>query len=75
MYVHMHWHDRERDAIGHARLRCVGQSRRREPEEAEVLMHAAFTTELEAEHGLTPEEALIDFCLVAYNLNEFVYVD
>ena len=47
----------------------------REPEESEVIMHASFTNSLEAEHGLTPQEALIDFCLVAYNLNEFVYVD
>jgi len=59
------------DQIRHGLHLALG----REPEETEVLMHAAFTTELEAEHGLTPEEALIDFCLVAYNLNEFVYVD
>ena len=70
---------REHDVRVHERDLQVSvlarRPRGREPEETEVLMHAAFTTELEAEHGLTPEEALIDFCLIAYNLNEFVYVD
>jgi hypothetical protein len=28
-----------------------------------------------ADHGLSESEALVDFCLVLYNLNEFVYID
>jgi len=47
----------------------------REPEEREVLLHASFTNRLQAEQGVSAEQALVDFCLVAYNLNEFIYLD
>jgi len=47
----------------------------REPEEREVLLHASFTNRLQAEQGVSAEDALVDFCLVAYNLNEFIYLD
>ena len=47
----------------------------REPEEREVLLHASFTNRLQAEQGLSAEQALVDFCLVTYNLNEFIYLD
>jgi len=47
----------------------------REPDEREVLLHASFAARLQAEQGITAEEALVDFCLVTYNLNEFVYLN
>ena len=47
----------------------------REPDEREVLLHASFTNSLQAEQGLSAEQALVDFCLVTYNLNEFIYLD
>ena len=47
----------------------------REPEEREVLLHASFTNRLQAEQGLSAGQALVDFCLVTYNLNEFIYLD
>lgn len=47
----------------------------REPEEEEVADHVAFLRELEADHGLSPELALRQLCLVVLNLNEFVYLD
>jgi len=47
----------------------------REPEEREVLLHASFTNRLQAEQGVSAEQALVDFCLVTYNLNEFIYLD
>ena len=34
-----------------------------------------LTDKLQAEHGLGPEQALERFCLVALNLNEFMFVD
>ncbi len=47
----------------------------REPKEREILLHASFTNRLQAEQGVSAEEALVDFCLVTYNLNEFIYLD
>jgi hypothetical protein len=47
----------------------------RVPDERELILHASLTNRLMADHGLTEHEALVDFCLVLYNLNEFVYLD
>jgi hypothetical protein len=47
----------------------------REPTEEEVAANVAFVTDVKKTHGLDAERALKLFCLVAYNLNEFVYLD
>jgi mono/diheme cytochrome c family protein len=53
-------------------LRRVAQ---REPSAGEVGRGVALLARLRDRHGLTPDEALRDFCLLALNLNEFVYLD
>ncbi len=47
----------------------------REPTRGEIDRGLELIASLEQEHGLSPELALKQFCLVAYNLNEFVYLD
>ena len=47
----------------------------REPTQEEVESNVAFIEKVKQEHGLDRERALKLFCLVAYNLNEFVYLD
>ena len=47
----------------------------REPTEKEVESNVAFVQDIRKEHGLEADHALKLFCLVAYNLNEFVYLD
>ncbi|MEO0475033.1 MAG: PSD1 and planctomycete cytochrome C domain-containing protein [Planctomycetota bacterium] len=47
----------------------------REPTEKEVETNVAFVEGVKETHGLDAERALKLFCLVAYNLNEFVYLD
>jgi hypothetical protein len=41
----------------------------------EVERGVALIRRLQEKDGLSPERALADFCLVALNLNEFVYLD
>jgi hypothetical protein len=53
-------------------LRRVTQ---REPSAAEVERGVAFLARLREQHGLAPDEALSSFCLLALNLNEFVYLN
>ena len=43
--------------------------------EAEVARGVAFMDELQAEDGLDADTALKRFCLLAFNLNEFMYLD
>ncbi len=47
----------------------------REPGDAAVAENVAFVEKVKAEHDLSREQALKVFCLVLYNLNEFVYLD
>ncbi len=47
----------------------------REPEASQVAENVAFIESIMKEHGLSRERAMELFCLVAYNLNEFVYLD
>lgn len=47
----------------------------REPSEKEVASNVAFVQDMMKSHGLDADRALKLFCLVAYNLNEFVYLD
>ena len=47
----------------------------REPTRAEIDRGLRLLTSLRDKHGLSPEIALEQFCVVAYNLNEFVYLD
>ncbi len=47
----------------------------REPARAEIDRGLNLIASLQQEHGLSPELALKQFCVAAYNLNEFVYLD
>ncbi len=47
----------------------------RQPTEAEILRGLNFIETVQSEPGVTPTQALEYFCLMALNLNEFVYVD
>jgi mono/diheme cytochrome c family protein/cytochrome c553 len=47
----------------------------REPTPVEVARGVALMNALETQDGKSPDEALRCFCLVALNLNEFVYLD
>jgi hypothetical protein len=53
-------------------LRWVTQ---RTPDEREVRRGCLLIEKLRQKEGLSPERALSCFCLVALNLNEFVYLD
>jgi len=53
-------------------LRRVAQ---REPSAPEVERGVAFLARLREQHRLAPEEALRSYCLLALNLNEFVYLN
>jgi hypothetical protein len=53
-------------------LRRVKQ---REPSTAEVERGVAFLARLRSKHEVSPGEALRSFCLLALNLNEFVYLE
>jgi hypothetical protein len=47
----------------------------REPSEDEITRGLALLDDLSQKENLTPDQALKYFCLLAFNLNEFVYVD
>jgi hypothetical protein len=47
----------------------------REPTDREITRGVALLDALRTEHKMSDEQALKYFCLVALNLNEFVYVD
>jgi mono/diheme cytochrome c family protein len=53
-------------------LRRVAQ---REPSAKEVERGVGLLARLRGKHGLAPGEALREFCLLALNLNEFIYLD
>ena len=45
------------------------------PDEHEITRGVELLTALREENSLSPEQALKYFCLMALNLNEFVYLD
>lgn len=47
----------------------------RVPSDSEVAKDVAFVQDLQKKHGLSPAKALQQYCLLALNANEFVYVD
>jgi mono/diheme cytochrome c family protein len=53
-------------------LRRVTQ---REPAERELARGVAFIGKMQSKHQRQPDEALRTFCLLALNLNEFIYLD
>jgi hypothetical protein len=53
-------------------LRLVTQ---REPKNTDISRASTFVKDLRTKEGLAPDEALTFFCLMALNLNEFVYLD
>jgi len=53
----------------------LAQVLQREPSGTEIERGVAFVNDMVGKHKLTSENALKRFALVAYNLNEFLYVD
>jgi hypothetical protein len=62
------------DAAECVRL-CLRRTLQREPSDAEVERGVRFVSTAQSEHGASEEQALRLFCLVALNLNEFLYLD
>jgi hypothetical protein len=54
---------------------CLQRVTQREPSAAEVERGVAFLSRLRGRHAQAPDEALRTFCLLALNLNEFLYLD
>ncbi|WP_145054035.1 PSD1 and planctomycete cytochrome C domain-containing protein [Lignipirellula cremea] len=53
---------------------CLQRVTQRKPEPHEVARGVKYLESLQQD-GLSPQEALRHFCLLAYNLNEFLYLD
>jgi hypothetical protein len=74
-----HFADRlEREHPGDRRaqvVRTLELVRQRDSDDTMVERHLQFLRDLEEQEGLSPQEALETFCLVAINLNEFVHID
>jgi hypothetical protein len=47
----------------------------RDPSPREVERGVEFLARMQGQHGLDPSDALAKFCLLALNLNEFIYLD
>jgi hypothetical protein len=47
----------------------------REPKPAEIKRGTSFVNDLRTSEQLSPEDSLTVFCLMALNLNEFVFLD
>jgi hypothetical protein len=59
-----------------ARVRSVlRRATQRDPGPREVERGVEFLARMQSQHGLDPSESLAKFCLLALNLNEFVYLD
>jgi hypothetical protein len=59
-----------------AQVRLVlRRATQREPSGSEVERGVAFLAKMRARHGVSAQEALRNFCLLALNLNEFVYLE
>jgi hypothetical protein len=61
------------DAAAQVRL-ALRRVTQREPSAKEVERGVDFIARLRDKHGLSAEEALRSFCLLALNLNEFIYL-
>lgn len=74
-----HLAERVRTEVGDDLRQQVGHVLRlalaREPDEDTVLDGLALIDQLQEKHGLNPEEAFRQYCLMVLNLNEFVYLD
>jgi hypothetical protein len=55
--------------------RAIRLTTGRQPQAAEVQADVEFVKELQDEEGLSPQDALRDYCLMILNTNEFVYLD
>jgi hypothetical protein len=62
------------DQAAEVRL-ALQRTLQREPSAAEVERGVTFIQRMRREHHFAPEDALRSFCLLALNLNEFVYLD
>ncbi len=54
---------------------CLRRVLQRDPDAAEIRIGVQMINELMKEDGLSRDAALHSFCVVALNMNEFVYVD
>ncbi|MCC2672577.1 MAG: Planctomycete cytochrome [Armatimonadetes bacterium] len=54
---------------------CLRRTLQRAPSEAEVARGVKLIGTLEKDEKLSPDDALASYCLVALNLNEFIYLD
>jgi hypothetical protein len=54
---------------------ALRRTTQRPPTGAEVERGVSLIETLQTTHGLSPEAALADFCLISLNLNEFLYLD
>ncbi|MCA9268588.1 MAG: hypothetical protein KDA41_08965, partial [Planctomycetales bacterium] len=62
------------DVAAQVRL-ALARVTQRQPTAAEVDRGVKLIDALKAEHQMSADDALKSFCLVALNLNEFVYLD
>jgi len=62
------------DTLAQVRL-ALRRVTQREPTPKEIDRGVKFVERMRTDHGKSPDEALKSFCLLALNLNEFVYVD
>ncbi|MBY0528387.1 MAG: PSD1 and planctomycete cytochrome C domain-containing protein [Gemmataceae bacterium] len=63
------------DDVGAQVRMALRRSTQREPMAREIERGVAFIAKMRDKHKMAPDEALRTFCLLALNLNEFVYVD
>jgi len=61
-------------AIDQIRL-ALARVAQRSPSADEIRQGLTFIQQLQSEEGLTADQALQSFCLLALNLNEFIYLD
>ena len=54
---------------------CLRRTTQRQPSDAEVTRGVKLIESLQRDEKMGPDEALAAYCLVALNLNEFIYVD
>lgn len=62
------------DPAAQVRL-ALGRATQREPTAGEVERGVAVMARLRSQYQLAPDEALRSFCLLALNLNEFIYLN
>jgi hypothetical protein len=55
--------------------RAIALTTGRQAQDAEVKADLVLIENLKAKHGLSPEAALKQYCLLALNTNEFAYLD